>query len=104
MNFLTISIPSSHPGASTIRDATVGKFGFKLIDGCVVPFSFLHMLEQHFEGKRIPSGQVLSPRHLFDEEMWLDFDDNERRVALVCVVYLVSLGAVAVELSEHDDA
>ena len=61
-----------------------------------MPYSFLAFLEEHLEVNPIRYGVVLSPRSLFSEEMWLAFDDNERMVALPCIMYLVDIGNVKV--------
>ena len=76
-----------------------GEHGYVLIQGRLVPYSFIKFLEQYTNGKVIKYGEILSPESIVGAEVMKKLTIEEHEILSYCLLFMMAMGLLDIRLS-----
>jgi hypothetical protein len=66
-----------------------GEYGYFLIDGCLVPYSFIERLYEHLTDNPLHYDQIISIENICGSENWASLNMMERKMVGPCILILL---------------
>ena len=76
-----------------------GDHGYVVIQGHLVPYSFIKFLEKHTEGKVFKYGEVLSPEAILGNEAMKILSIEEHESLSYCLLFMMAMGLFDIRIS-----